>query len=69
MVTAKPKSAVPETVEEDPNAQYIEYREPTIEMVDVPGVGPTAVTTHVTHRVLLSDWPAYEKELNDKKGL
>lgn len=55
---------------EDPDAEYIVYREPIVNQVDIPGQGPTAVQSYKEHRVLLSEWPAYEQALNEsKKGL
>lgn len=46
---------------EDPNAQYIEYREPVTEMREIPGMGTVPVQDVKVHRVLLSEWAAYEK--------
>lgn len=54
-----------ETPEVD-TREWIVYREPITETVVTP-TGPVAVSTSKEHRVLLSEWPAYEQALLEGK--
>jgi hypothetical protein len=53
--------------QDDPDTEWIEFREQITNQVNVPGVGPTAVQDYKVHRVPLPEWPAYEKTLNESK--
>jgi hypothetical protein len=60
---------MPPVVKKEPEVdtrEWIVYREPITEMAETP-TGLVAVSTTKEHRVLLSEWPAYEQALLEGK--
>ena len=61
MPPAKPIATATPKKLEDPDTQYIVYRQPVDEFVEGVGV----VKSHKEHRVPLADWPEFERKIEE----